>query len=124
MPDADVPGTADACAMTDADRRAQARRADHRRACTAGAPRRASRCPSQLAPAQPTATDASTDPDVVAAVQRGLNSLGFLHGESMASPARRPPRRSAISRSTTTTTSPAGSPRELVDLLEQNGAVI
>jgi peptidoglycan hydrolase-like protein with peptidoglycan-binding domain len=25
--------------------------------------------------------DASTDPDTVAAVQRGLNSLGFLHGE-------------------------------------------
>jgi peptidoglycan hydrolase-like protein with peptidoglycan-binding domain len=36
--------------------------------------------PSQLAPAQES-DDASTDPDVVAEVQRGLNSLGFLHGE-------------------------------------------
>ena len=35
--------------------------------------------PSALAPAQ--ADEASTDPDTVAAVQRGLNSLGFLHGE-------------------------------------------
>jgi peptidoglycan hydrolase-like protein with peptidoglycan-binding domain len=36
--------------------------------------------PSQLAPAQES-DDASTDPDTVAQVQRGLNSLGFLHGE-------------------------------------------
>ena len=36
--------------------------------------------PSALAPEQP-GDDASTDPDTVAAVQRGLNSLGFLHGE-------------------------------------------
>lgn len=35
--------------------------------------------PSQLAASQD--DDASTDPDTVAAVQRGLNSLGFLHGE-------------------------------------------
>ncbi len=37
--------------------------------------------PSQLAPATEGTDDASTDPDTVAAVQRGLNSLGFLHGE-------------------------------------------
>lgn len=35
--------------------------------------------PSQLASLQD--DSASTDPDTVAAVQRGLNSLGFLHGE-------------------------------------------
>lgn len=35
--------------------------------------------PSQLGASQQ--DDASTDPDTVAAVQRGLNSLGFLHGE-------------------------------------------
>jgi len=36
--------------------------------------------PSALAPDQQ-GDDASTDPDTVASVQRGLNSLGFLHGE-------------------------------------------
>lgn len=36
--------------------------------------------PAALAP-DPQGEDASTDPDTVAAVQRGLNSLGFLHGE-------------------------------------------
>jgi peptidoglycan hydrolase-like protein with peptidoglycan-binding domain len=42
--------------------------------------------PSAIAPAAdvPPATegaDASTDKSIVATVQRGLNSLGFLHGE-------------------------------------------
>ncbi|MEP7240809.1 MAG: peptidoglycan-binding protein [Devosia sp.] len=36
--------------------------------------------PAALGPPE-TAEDASTDPSVVADVQRGLNSLGFLHGE-------------------------------------------
>ena len=35
--------------------------------------------PSELAPVAQ-ADDVSTDPDVVAQVQRGLNSLGFLRG--------------------------------------------
>ena len=79
--------------------------------------------PAQLAPAQSSA-DASTDPDVVADVQRGLNSLGFLHGE--------------IDGVAGETTAKAirnfevyynydvtgRITRQLVDLLKQNGAVI
>jgi peptidoglycan hydrolase-like protein with peptidoglycan-binding domain len=79
--------------------------------------------PAQLAPAQ-TSDDASTDPDVVADVQRGLNSLGFLHGE--------------IDGVAGETTAKAirnfevyynydvtgRITRQLVDLLKQNGAVI
>ncbi|HEX4298640.1 MAG TPA: peptidoglycan-binding protein, partial [Devosia sp.] len=38
--------------------------------------------PSPLAPATEGTDDASTNPGVVAEVQRGLSSLGFLHGEA------------------------------------------
>jgi peptidoglycan hydrolase-like protein with peptidoglycan-binding domain len=79
--------------------------------------------PEQLAPVTE-GTDASNDPDVVADVQRGLNSLGFLHapvdgvaGESTSKAIRNFEvyfNYDVTGRVT----------KQLVNLLEQNGAVI
>jgi peptidoglycan hydrolase-like protein with peptidoglycan-binding domain len=80
----------------------------------------AQQMPGALTPAQ--GQDASTDPDIVAAVQRGLNSLGFLHapvdgvaGEATAKAIRNFEvyfNYNVTGRVT----------RDLVQLLEQNGA--
>lgn len=79
--------------------------------------------PSALAPAGE-AEDAATDPDVVADVQRGLNSLGFLHGEidGVAGEATaRAIRNFEVYYNYDVT---GRVTRQLVDLLRQNGAVI
>ena len=80
--------------------------------------------PEKLPPVMDSGADPATDPDVVAAVQRGLNSLGFLHapvdgvaGETTAKAIRNFEvyfNYNVTGRVT----------RELVNLLEQNGAVI
>ena len=80
--------------------------------------------PEKLAPVSDPNADPSSDPNIVAAVQRGLNSLGFLHapadgvaGETTAKAIRNFEvyfNYNVTGRVT----------RELVNLLEQNGAVI
>jgi len=79
--------------------------------------------PSRLAPAQES-EDASTDPDVVADVQRGLNSLGFLHGEidGVAGEATAKAIRNFEVYYNYDVTGRIT--RQLVNLLKQNGAVI
>jgi peptidoglycan hydrolase-like protein with peptidoglycan-binding domain len=80
--------------------------------------------PEKLPPVMDPSADPATDPDVVAAVQRGLNSLGFLHapvdgvaGETTAKAIRN----FEVYFNYTVT---GRVTRELVNLLEQNGAVI
>lgn len=79
--------------------------------------------PSQISPAQQSG-DPATDPDVVAEVQRGLNSLGFLHGEidGVAGDATAKAIRNFEVYYNYDVTGRVT--RQLVNLLRQNGAVI